>query len=581
LRHEEARAAPGSKFKPRKIKTYETFLKNEPKFQRPIVLPMGASRTINRVRDNVLRYIRERRLMGAGDRVAVAVSGGADSVALLRVLLDLRTDLGIVLAVAHFNHGLRGAQSQADEAFVAELAKELTLEFFVGRGDVRDHALTRKLSLEAAGRKLRYRWLAQLSAEQRFDAVATAHTLDDQAETVLLKFLRGAGTRGLAGIYPVLEFGNTRVIRPLLNISRAEVEAYLESLGQQWREDETNLDRRFTRNRVRHDLLPLLEREFNPNIRGLLSDAAELSRAEEDYWQALVERELAQRLDPVQDARAKLDSDAKDQAEGDRNSQAESGTNAGAQLQLDPNAGTRVQLDPNAGARVERRFSAASPPVSFYSKPASAGGTFSSGRLLLDGLPALPLALQRRLLRAFADKCSLALDFEHVEKLLHCALGERSKAELPSGWIAERQGTYLQLQAIEPAPVSSPDYEYMLPVPGEVRLTELHLTVRALIVAAQFAHEMPAATLLNEVLIGPQLTIRNWRPGDRFWPAHSRSEEKLKRLFAEKRIPADQRLTWPVILHRAEIVWVRSFPVAGKYEWKGAGDAVKIDILQN
>jgi tRNA(Ile)-lysidine synthase len=493
---------------------------------------MAASRTINRVRDHVLRYIRQQRLLCAGNRLAVAVSGGADSVALLRVLLDLRNDLGIVLAVAHFNHGLRGEQSQADEAFVAELAKELTLEFFVGRGDVRDHALTRKLSLEAAGRKMRYRWLAQLSAEQRFDTIATAHTLDDLAETVLLKFLRGAGTRGLAGIYPVLEFGTTRVIRPLLNVSRAEVETYLESLGQQWREDETNLDRRFTRNRVRHDLLPLLEHEFNPNIRGLLSDAAELSRAEEDYWQGLVRRELTHRLDPVQ------------------------------------------------GTQVEQCFSAASRPASFYSGPASAGCTCSSGRLLLDGLSALPLALQRRLLKAFADNCGLTLDFDHVEKLLHSALGDLPKAELPSGWTAERQGIYLQLQAIEPAPESPPDYEYMLPVPGEVRIAELNLKVRALIVAAQFVHEIPTATLLNAALIGPQLTVRNWRPGDRFWPAHSRSEEKLKRLFAEKRIPAGQRPTWPVILHDAEIVWVRGFPAARAYEWKNHGDAVGIDIVQ-
>ena len=241
-------------------------------------------------------------MLRAGDRVAVAVSGGADSVALLRLLLELRAELGIVLAAAHFNHGLRGEASLADEAFVGELAREHGLEFFVGRADVRDHALATKLSIEAAGRELRYRWLAKLAAEQRFDAVATAHTLDDQAETVLLKFLRGAGTRGLAGIYPVVkpraqspgveapsstEAPNgapegaplqrageekkpeprrdvsqdpeevVRIIRPLLPVSRQEVESYLTSLEQSWREDESNLDRRYTRNRVRHELLPL------------------------------------------------------------------------------------------------------------------------------------------------------------------------------------------------------------------------------------------------------------------------------------------------------------------------------------
>src|SRR5271166_1169732 len=239
------------------------------------------------VRSEVLGYIRDRGLMHAGDRVAVAVSGGADSIALLRVLLELRAELGIVLAVAHFNHGLRAEKSEADQVFVADLASRHRLEFFAGHGDVRGYASTSKLSLEAAGRELRYAWFAQLADEQRFNSVATAHTLDDQAETVLLKFLRGAGTRGLAGIYPQMLYSpcrKTRIVRPLLSVTRDEVETYLTSLSQPWREDESNLDQRFARNRARHELLPLLEREYNPNIRRVLSDTAEVSRAEEEYW---------------------------------------------------------------------------------------------------------------------------------------------------------------------------------------------------------------------------------------------------------------------------------------------------------
>src|ERR1035437_9700972 len=260
--------------------------------------------------------------MRAGDRVAVAVSGGADSVALLRVLLELRTELGIVISIAHFNHGLRGEASEADDAFVAELARQYDLEFFCVRGNVRDHALTSKLSVEAAARELRYCWLTSLAETHKLDEIATGHTLDDQAETVLLKFLRGAGTRGLAGIYPEIAIGaesqdpfqptergpeaplhrdndprqpGARIVRPLLEVTREEVELYLTALGQSGREDESNLDHRFARNRVRHELLPLLEREYNPNIRQVLSDAAELSRAEEEYWQGLVERELEAR----------------------------------------------------------------------------------------------------------------------------------------------------------------------------------------------------------------------------------------------------------------------------------------------
>jgi tRNA(Ile)-lysidine synthase len=187
------------------------------------------------VRDKVLQYIRRRELLRAGDRVAAAVSGGADSVALLRALLELRAELGIVLAVAHFNHQLRSEGSDADEQFVADLASQHDMPFFAGRADVRAHADANKLSLEHAGREMRYQWLLELAQDERLDAIATAHTAGDQAETVLMKFLRGAGTRGLAGIHPLLVREGVRIIRPLLETSRTEVEQYLTSILQPWR----------------------------------------------------------------------------------------------------------------------------------------------------------------------------------------------------------------------------------------------------------------------------------------------------------------------------------------------------------
>ena len=456
------------------------------------------------MRSKVLGYIRERGLMRAGDRVCVAVSGGADSVALLRVLLELRSELGIVLSVAHFNHRLRGADSEADEAFVAELARQHDLEIFSGHGDVRDHALTSKLSMEAAARELRYCWLTSLAESHKLNEIATAHTLDDQAETVLLKFLRGAGSRGLAGIYPEMFRGAQKQIhfvRALLCVTRDEVETYLTSLGQSWREDETNRDHRFARNRVRHELLPLLEREYNPNIRQLLSGAAELSRAEEEYWQALVERELVSRMQQPQ-------------------------------------------------------------------------------QLSLESFAGLPLAFQRRLFRRFAETENLALDLEHVERLLRCASGELVRTELPGGWLASRRGECLELRAPAPEPTGV-SYECTLPVPGEVRIPEIGLTLRATVVREEECSHEGGATggLLSTELVGPELTVRNWRPGDRFWPAHSGSEEKLKRLFSEKHIPAEQRPNSPVVLKDEQIVWVRGFSVAKAYAWRGAGDGVKIEIF--
>ncbi len=502
--------------------------------------------------------------MHAGDRVCVAVSGGADSVALLRLLLEFRSELGIVLSVAHFNHGLRGEASQADEAFVADLARQHDLEFFSGCGDVRDHALTSKLSLEAAARELRYRWLASLAESHKLNAIATAHTLDDQAETVLLKFLRGAGTRGLAGVYPEIAIGpkapeslqaadvgaeslpgrnsvaGVRIVRPLLGATREEVERYLTALGQEWQEDESNVDHRFARNRVRHELLPLLEREYNPNIRQVLSDAAEVSRAEEEFWRALVERERQDRLVLVAEPEA--------HTEGKR-----------IPRELKPARDDKIRGPSGTAEAVPFQSSVAEPCLS------------------VDSFAGLPLALQRRLLKELLESYKIPADFGHIEKLLHCALGESPNAELPGGWLAVRQGERLELRAPQTEPPLS-SYEYRLPVPGEVYIAEIGLTVRSVPLPEQFAREAdPTDALLSAELLGPELTVRNWRPGDRFWPVHRKSEEKLKRLFSEHHIPAGQRSTWPVAKCGSQIVWVRGFPVARAFAWRGSGDAVKIE----
>ena len=153
---------------------------------------------------SVLDYIRREGLVHAGDRVGIAVSGGADSVALLRIMLELRRELGIVLSVVHFNHQLRGKEADADQQFVTQLAQRHNLELFAGTGDVAAHARSHHLSTEAAARQLRYRYFRQLFEANKLNRIATGHTLDDQAETVLLRIVRGAGTRGLAGIYPQL-----------------------------------------------------------------------------------------------------------------------------------------------------------------------------------------------------------------------------------------------------------------------------------------------------------------------------------------------------------------------------------------
>jgi tRNA(Ile)-lysidine synthase len=228
-------------------------------------------------------------LVRPGLRLAVGLSGGADSVALTRALAERSGELGIVLHAAHLHHGLRGAEADRDCEFARELAGGLEIPFHTHRVNAAAEAAEHRESIEEAARRLRYGWFRQLMADDVVDAVATAHTLDDQAETVCAKFLRGAWTEGFSGIHPVVEFVEGRILRPLLGVSRAQVEAYLGSLGQEWCEDGSNRDLAFTRNRIRRELLPELER-WNPRLKEHLAQMAELARGEEDWWDAEMAR---------------------------------------------------------------------------------------------------------------------------------------------------------------------------------------------------------------------------------------------------------------------------------------------------
>lgn len=236
-------------------------------------------------------------LLRAGMRVAVGVSGGADSVALLRALAARAGELGIVVHAAHLHHGLRGAEADGDRDFARALAGELGVAWHEARVDAAAEAKAKKETQEEAARRLRYGWFRKLMTETPLDAVATAHTLDDQAETVLAKLLRGAWTEGLGGIHPAVEWPEGLILRPLLGTRRSEVETYLKGLGQAWREDSSNRQTTFTRNRIRHELLPTLE-GWNPQLREHLAQMAELARDEEAWWAAETERLAGQILLP-------------------------------------------------------------------------------------------------------------------------------------------------------------------------------------------------------------------------------------------------------------------------------------------
>lgn len=230
--------------------------------------------------ERVCRTVRKHGLVPPGGRVLAALSGGPDSVALVHLLLELdRTGALTLAGLAHFNHQLRGADADADEAFCRALAAEVGRPIEVGRGDVRALARVQGRSVEDAARAVRYAFLEEAADRLSAAAIAVGHTLDDQAETFLLRLLRGSGPRGLAAILPRAG----RVVRPLLDVRRAEIRQYAADRRLAFRDDATNADVRIPRNRVRHELLPYLEREFSPGISDVLAREADIARLDEEF----------------------------------------------------------------------------------------------------------------------------------------------------------------------------------------------------------------------------------------------------------------------------------------------------------
>ncbi len=448
-------------------------------------------------------------------RIAVGLSGGADSVALLRALVARSTELGLVVHAAHLHHGLRGDEADADLEFSRKLAAKLGVPFLEARVDTAAAAEPDpktgkpRETIEEAARRLRYQWFQQLSSKglphavpPPLDAVATAHTLNDQAETVLAKFLRGAWTEGLSGIHPKLETaGAGLILRPLLDTKRSEIEAYLRELGQGWREDSSNRQLSFTRNRIRHELLPLLE-GWNPRLREHLAQMAELARDEEAWWQAEVARVAPQILLPGRPVRG--------------------------------------------GGR------------------AAVGGLDSGVAIEVNRLATLPAALQRRLLRHAAERFTVSLDFDATEALRSLALTGRAgqKLALPNGLRAERTARELQLSThLEPTPrggsAGAPPYSG--PIPGEIDAPAFGLRLHIELAGKKPAETHPLETSsAGHSGSAPRVaTLRNWKPGDRVRLRYSGAPRKVKEVLERLRVTGTSRALWPVLEVEGRILWMR------------------------
>ena len=430
-----------------------------------------AKRLTARVGDTIHRH----QMFTQEDSVLVGVSGGADSVCLVHVLREL----GFDLVVAHLNHGWRGDASEEDARFVEALAGRLDLPFFGSRAKCDP----REGNAEAIAREARKQFFDEVLKREGLTKIALAHSRDDRTETFLLHLFRGSGATGLTSMRATSE----PVVRPLIESTREEIEVHLQEIGETWREDATNQDPRFARNRVRHLVLPTLTSEFNPRLQETLSRTIDILTAEDEWMNRRAEEWL--------ESRSSMN-------------------------------GFAFEVE-------------------------------------VGGLAAEPLAFVRRVLRASlraAGSTMHDIGFEHIEKVR--SLLEPGKSgriiELPGVLSAERSFNTLVFRPDEAEPE---EYEYELPIPGQVHVPEIGRIFEARFRSPNSLKPKEEGVFVDGESLGPYVKIRNWRNGDVYNPA-GLGVSKLKKLFQKERIPRRQRRQWPVVVAESSIIWVASFPVS-------------------
>ncbi len=454
-------------------------------------------------------------MLSPGDRVGVAVSGGADSVVLLHLLRALSERFRIELLVLHLNHQLRHAESDADEDWVRALAGSLALPHLIKRGGIADSG-----NLEEAARLSRRVFYARAMRERSMSRVALGHTRSDQAETVLFRFLRGSGSTGLAAMRPVTSEG---LIRPLLTTTRGEVREWAVQHGIVWREDSSNGNLAFTRNRLRHQLMPELARDFNPRLESRLARSAVIAQDEEDYWREAIE--------PVFQQIAR-------------------NTRFGLLVDTACLAGLHIAMQ----RRIIRR-------------------ALCEVRGNLRGIDAQHID-------AILQICRSSHGHDRVIVPGADALRSFDKLRLttPQGLQSEKRGYSLPLTL---GHLCNLPFEAGAICVERVRHSALFCaTFRE---GQEFRGEV--AELDEQALAdgGAQavLSVRNWEPGDSLELPEHTGPEKVKSLFQEHKVLLWERRHWPVVVKGREIVWVRRFGTAAKFSARPGSPLVLRLIFQS
>lgn len=457
----------------------------------------------------VLRTIRRHSMVRPAERVLVGLSGGADSVVLAHTLFALRTKLGIELIVAHLHHGLR-AEADDDQAFCRELADALHLPFVTGRIDVASRAKAAKRSIEDEARRSRYAFLSEQAALNGCDRIACGHTMNDQAETLMMRLARGSGMRGLSSVYPVVKKENVDIIRPLIDVRRQEILAYLEECGHSYRDDASNLDRRFTRNRLRHDVLPYVADALNPRLVETLARSAEILRDEEDFMETRARKVFAE-------------------------------TRAIGKAGISLSVSALAALHPALRRRLTRL---AVEHAKGDTANLTAGHVADVLALLEEGKSGREVHL---------PGLTVERSFDELFFTSKATRAPRGREQRTNGYNR---------------------YEYRLPIPAKLHIRECRGLLTAHLVQSVRAGDGPGAAAGTAVDIGiedrgvedglSQLRVRSPRPSDRFTPLGAPGSKPLTRYLMERKVAKRDRRRVPLVVRADadEILWVAGHAVS-------------------
>jgi tRNA(Ile)-lysidine synthase len=454
--------------------------------------------------EKAMQTISAYRMLEGCSALLAGVSGGPDSVCLLHLLLEYAGQKNIRLGVAHFNHGLRGAGADQDEAFVHSLANRYGLSFHTAKADVSREARASGRSVEEAGRRLRYRFFRKTADRMGFDRIALGHTQADNAEQVLMNILRGSGPAGLCGIPPV----RRTVIRPLIRVSREEIMGYAEENRLSYRTDPSNTDPAFLRNRIRHQLLPLLKKQYNPAVEKTLNRMADIFREDEAWLEEVISVSLEN---------ARISSDS-------------------SECLLDLAA---LQTCHKAHLR----------------------------RLLRRALEEVKGDL-RSITHTHINAAIEMIYSRHPEGSID--LPSRIRVQKRRGCLAVRR-EICSLRNSLPAP-SPPAYSYSLDLgrlPATIDIPEISASIAVSLRKSRgfpdfSGTDAPWLACFDLDRIQPPLVIRNPRPGDRFMPLGMKGRQKVKDCFINRKVPRDRRPFYPIVADKDAIIWIAGLQMAEK-----------------